>query len=409
MRERPIHPIVFMFLILPFGILPGYLSVTLGYQLSHAGVSVAGVAGVVSLGLLPHVWKFLWAPVVDTTLSRRTWYIIGCIACAAGLFAMGSLPPTAKMVPLLSSFALVSNIGVTFLCMSVESVMAYETPENATGRAGGWFQAGVLGGSGLGGGAALLIAQHTTITWLAGGTLAASCLACMLALPFVHGAEMEKHEHGLARAFVTVVTDLWHVARSRAGILALVLCFLPIGTGAASGLFSAVANDWHATAETVALVTGALAGVLSAIGCLVAGVISDRMNRQLAYALYGIVQAAFAVAMAVLPHTQLNYIIFTSLYTLMSGFTFAGFSAFVLEAIGRGAAATKYNAYASLSNAPIYYVTLVDGWAQGKRGSSGMLYAEAAMASVALVVFLALSSALPKRGVGAAPVTRGIG
>jgi hypothetical protein len=138
-------------------------------------------------------------------------------------------------------------------------------------------------------------------------------------------------------------------------------------------------------------------------------VISDRMNRQLAYALYGIVQAGFAVAMAVLPHTQLNYIIFTSLYTLMSGFTFAGFSAFVLEAIGRGAAATKYNAYASLSNAPIYYVTLVDGWAQGRRGSSGMLYAEAAMAAVALVAFLALSSALPKRGVGAAPVTRGIG
>jgi MFS family permease len=386
-----------MFLILPFGVLPGYLSVTLGYQLSHAGVSVAGVAGIVSLGLLPHVWKFLWAPVVDTTLSRRAWYIIGCVACAAGLFAMGSLPPNAKMLPLLSSIALLSNIGVTFLCMSVESVMAYETPENAKGRAGGWFQAGVLGGSGLGGGAALLIAQHTTITWLAGATLAGACLACTLALPFVHGAAVDKHEHGLARALVTVVTDLWAVARSRAGILALALCFLPIGTGAASGLFSAVANDWHASAETVALVTGALAGVLSAFGCLVAGVISDRMNRQLAYALYGIVQAAFAVGMAILPHTQINYIVFTSLYTLMSGFTFAGFSAFVLEAIGRGAAATKYNAYASLSNAPIYYVTLVDGWAQGKRGSSGMLYAEAAMAAVALVVFLALSSALPKR------------
>lgn len=397
MRDRPLHPMVFLFLILPFGVLPGYLSVTLGYQLSHAGVSVAGVAGVISLGLLPHVWKFLWAPVVDTTLSRRAWYVIGSIGCSAGLFAMGALPPTAKMLPLLSTLALLSNVAVTFLCMSVESVMAYETPEDAKGRAGGWFQAGVLGGSGLGGGAALLIAQRTTIPWLAGAALAAGCLACNLALPFVHGTKFEKHDQGLKRAFVTVVSDLWSVARSRLGILALALCFLPIGTGAASGLFSAVATDWHASADAVALATGVLAGIFSAVGCLIAGVVSDRMNRQLAYALYGITQGAIAVIMAFSPRTQTHYVIWTSLYSVLSGFTFAGFSAFVLEAIGRGAAATKYNAYASLSNFPIYYVTNVDGWAHTRWGSTGMFCTEAAMAVVALGAFLALSAMLPRR------------
>ncbi|MGH7742758.1 MAG: MFS transporter, partial [Candidatus Eiseniibacteriota bacterium] len=393
MRERPIHPIVFMFLILPFGVLPGYLSVTLGYQLSHAGVSVAGVAGIVSFGLLPHVWKFLWAPVVDTTLSRRTWYLVGGVGCALGLFAMGTLPATAATLPLLSAIAFAANVAVTFLCMSVESLMAYETPDDAKGRAGGWFQAGVLGGAGLGGGAALIIAQHSSISWLAGAVLAVACLACSLALVFVHGATADKHEHGLKKAFVTVVSDLWQVARSRAGFLALALCFLPIGSGAASGLFSAIASDWHASANEVALATGVLGGVLSALGCLAAGVISDRMHRQWAYALYGIAQGACCVAMALSPRTHVTYIVYTSLYTILSGFTFAGFSAFVLEAMGRGAAATKYNAYASLSNFPIYYVTRVNGWADTKWGPSGMLLTEAALACVALVVFFALSSA----------------
>jgi MFS family permease len=402
MRERPIHPIVFMFLILPFGVLPGYLSVTLGYLLSHAGVSVAGVAGIVSLGLLPHVWKFLWAPVVDTTLSRRAWYLIGGVGCAVGLFAMGTLPATGSMLPLLSAIAFASNVAVTFLCMSVESLMAYETPDHAKGRAGGWFQAGVLGGSGLGGGAGLLIAQHSGVSWLAGAVLAVSCMACALALPFVHGATADKHEHGLQKALVTVVKDLWGVARSRAGFLALVLCFLPIGTGAASGLFSAIANDWRASADSVALSTGVLGGVMAAVGCLMAGVISDRMHRQNAYALYGILQGACAVAMAVSPRTQTTYVFYTLLYTMLSGFTFAGFSAFVLEAMGRGAAATKYNAYASLSNFPIYYVTKVDGWSQGKWGSSGMLYTEAALATGALVVFLGLSALVPRAGTAAA-------
>ena len=401
MRDRPIHPIVFMFLILPFGVLPGYLSVTLGYLLSHAGVSVAGVAGIVSFGLLPHVWKFLWAPVVDTTLTRHAWYLIGGAGCALGLFAMGTMPANGSTLALLSAIAFASNVAVTFLCMSVESFMAYETPDESKGRAGGWFQAGVLGGSGLGGGVALIIAQHSGVPWLAGAVLAVACMSCGFGAAVRPRREVDKHEHGVAKAVSTVVRDLWQVARSRAGFLALVLCFLPIGTGAASGLFSAIATPWHASADVVALVTGVLAGVLSALGCLAAGVISDRMNRQWAYALYGVAQGACCVAMALSPRTQTTYILYTSIYTILSGFTFAGFSAFVLEAMGRGAAATKYNAYASLSNFPIYYVTRVNGWADGKWGPSGMLLTEATLAAVALVVFFAMSSALPRAAAGA--------
>jgi PAT family beta-lactamase induction signal transducer AmpG len=54
--------------------------------------------------------------------------------------------------------------------------------------------------------------------------------------------------------------DLWQVARARAGFLALLICFLPIGSGAASNLWSAVADDWHASANTVALAVTAAIG-----------------------------------------------------------------------------------------------------------------------------------------------------
>ena len=40
------------------------------------------------------------------------------------------------------------------------------------------------------------------------------------------------------------------------GFVALFLCFLPIGSGAASNLWSAVAADWKASADAVAMVTG---------------------------------------------------------------------------------------------------------------------------------------------------------
>jgi PAT family beta-lactamase induction signal transducer AmpG len=60
----------------------------------------------------------------------------------------------------------------------------------------------------------------------------------------------------------------------------------------------------------------------------------------------------------------------------------------VLEAIGGGAAATKYNLYASLSNMPIAYLTIVDGWAYGRWHANGLLLADA-LAGILGVAFFA--------------------
>jgi PAT family beta-lactamase induction signal transducer AmpG len=163
---------------------------------------------------------------------------------------------------------------------------------------------------------------------------------------------------------------------------------LPIGVGAAQNLWSAVAGDWHASADTVALVNGALGGVISMFGCVAGGYISDKIDRKTAYNLFGIVLAVCAVAMAVFPHTEMMFIVFTVLYAFIMGFCYAAFGAVTLEAIGAGAAATKYNIIAGVSNAPILYQTLIDGWAQSKWGSSGMLWVEAASGVAAVLAYL---------------------
>jgi hypothetical protein len=81
------------------------------------------------------------------------------------------------------------------------------------------------------------------------------------------------------------------------------------------------------------------------------------------------------------------FVVFTLVYAFVLGICYSAFSAVTLEAIGRGAAATKYNLLASLSNTPILYMTVVDGWAQARYGSSGMLYAEAAIGIAAVAFF----------------------
>src|SRR6185369_17763630 len=142
---RRTHPSVFLFLIVPFGAMGGYLSVAIGYQLTQAGVGVEEVAALIAASYIPHTWKFLWAPVADTTLSRKTWYLLAAAMNAVGIFVTGAIPADARYLPALYIVVFVSNVAVTFLAMSTESLMAYNTPSALKGRAGGWFQAGNLG------------------------------------------------------------------------------------------------------------------------------------------------------------------------------------------------------------------------------------------------------------------------
>ena len=384
-------PIAFLVLMLPFGVMGGYLSVAIAYQLSHAGLSVEAIASLVAVSFIPHTWKFLWAPIADTTLKRKTWYLLGAAVSAVGIVATGAVPVHARFIPLLYAVVLISNVAVTFLAMSVESLMVYGTRPEQQGRAGGWFQAGNLGGYGLGGGAGLWMADHLPEPWMVGAVLGAACAFCCFALAFVPEPPPLLRTGSYPRRLAEVMKDLWYVTRSRFGYLALLICFLPIGTGAASNLWSAVADDWQATVNTVALVTGALNGIVSAAGCLAGGYLADRIDRKVAYALYGLALAACAAAMAWAPHIESMYIVFTTVYAFIQGLCYAGFSAVVLEAIGLGAAATKYTLFASLSNMPIMYMTVVDGAAQTRWNSSGMLYTEALIGIAGLALFVAVA------------------
>jgi MFS transporter, PAT family, beta-lactamase induction signal transducer AmpG len=390
--SRHIHPWVFMILIIPFGVGYGYVGVTLAYQLTRSGVSVGQVAALVAVWILPHTWKFFWAPVIDVGLSQKKWYLLGGFLSAIGIAAMGFFPATKTGLAALSVVAFLASLATTVLGMSTESLMAHSTPEELKGRAGGWFQAGSLGGSGIGGGLGLFLAERLPSPWMASCIVGCLCLLCCAALTGVPTPARSLEATGLFPRFAITLKDLWQMVKSRPGALALILCFLPLGSGAAP--LPAIAKEWSASADTVALVTGVLGGVVSAVGCLIGGWLCDRMDRKNAYVWFGLFQAAGGLAMALLPRNQAMYVLWASVYGFAGGFTYAAFSAFVLETIGKRAAATKYNVLASLANMPVYYMTIIDGWAHDRWGSIGMFFTESGFAVSAAVVFLVLAGIL---------------
>ena len=94
---------------------------------------------------------------------------------------------------------------------------------------------------------------------------------------------------------------------------------------------------------------------------------------------------------------RLYFVAWTMIYAFITGLTYAGFSAVVLEAIGRKTAATKYNLLASLSNMPIAYVTLIDGFANVRWGTRGMLLEEAACGVAGILLFVVVAGATRRR------------
>jgi MFS family permease len=131
-----------------------------------------------------------------------------------------------------------------------------------------------------------------------------------------------------------------------------------------------------------------LGGVVALVGCLAGGWVSDKLGRRMAYAVSGGFLAIVAIAMGLAPRNEVTYAVFTLAYTFGGGVSYACFTGLVLDIIGKGAVATKYNALASLSNIPIWYMTLVCGWASDKKGPVYMLFTDAGSEIIGIAILV---------------------
>ena len=389
---RPPQPWHFFFLVLPYGASFGFVSVALPNIARQRGIGVSAIGAVVAAAFLPHAPKFLWAPVVDVTWSRKRWYVPALALVSAGTFASMAMPIDESSLRTLTAVVVASQFGLTLMGMACEGMIGHGVRPERKSHAAGWFQAGSFLGLGVGGGAALALVTRFGGP-IAGAVIGVVLGACALPLLFFD-EEKEATRRTPREALGSLGRDLAELWRSPGGIAALFICVSPVGSGAAGNLFGAIANEWQASPELVAVTTGALGGVVSAVGALGGGRLAARMGRRSAYALAGGLTAATAVVMALAPHTAPAYAVFSLVYQAFNAVAFAAFSAFAFEVAGRGAVATKYNILASLVNTSISYMTRVDGAAHTRWGGSGVLLADAAMTGagiVALVLVVAWS------------------
>jgi MFS family permease len=412
MRKGP-HPALFSVLILPFGAAFGFVAYALPVIATRHGVAASEIGDVIAATFLVHSIKPLWAPVVDTTLTRKIWYLIALVLTALGVVALSSMPVSEDGLRGLYLVVMASQIGLTLMGMACESFIALTVPEEEKGRAAGWYNAGNFAGVGLGGWAALRLTALLPSGWMVGAVIGAVMLLCglpLLAIP----APVHDHARRLGAAMGELGRDFVKLFTNRYTLTGLIIALTPVGAGAVQNMFNATAPKWGVDAgyhtvflgmpvvadDILGFVNGLLGGLASAGGALIGGWLADRMPRRLAYASAGACLALCAVGMAFTPRTPAIFVVWLLVYSLFTGIAFAAFSAFVLETIGGGAVATKYNIFAGAANLAIAYTTHFDGVSLNRWDTRGMLLTDAGLSAVGITLLVVMYVLVRPNGSG---------
>jgi MFS family permease len=389
---------LYFILFLPFGATTAYVGTTIVSMWSSGQIGEAALGAMAASNILPHTFKVLWAPLVDTVWNGRAWYIVGNLVSSAAIVATGLIPIAKDNVDLLTWIVILNGFATTFVGMTTEALMAHVCPPEQRGMAAGWSQAGNVGG-GVIGGSALLLFQLTGIDWMPGvvvGVLLMSCTVVLLWLPPIHPVDRPT----FLEAAKELARDVKGIFWSRNGLIAALLCILPIGSGAAANLFAAdkFVAEWGVAKNLVGPLNGTVGGFAAMLGSLAGGKLSDAIEKKRAYALSGVALAVTAFAMALMPKDTATYVIWVFGYQFAIGLCYATFTGFVLDIIGKGAAATKYNLLASLANIPITMMGRWDGRVSETYGHSTMLWFDGAMGVAgAVVLMIVVLVALPRR------------
>ncbi len=383
-------PWIFGLLILPVAVYVGFTATPLPFLLSKAGVSVYEIGTIGSLLQLPNILVFLWAPLVDVRLRRRSWLVLAAFATAICMWIALPLVGTASLY-VLTSFLLVGGVTVSLVLASSGGLMVTALSPAAQSKAAAWNQAGYLAGGALGG--ALILWLVTRLTAFSTGLI----LALVLFLPSLVAFTLPEKEpapaHWFKGRFAAIKREIGGVFKSPLRRWSTLLLMAPAGTGAAQLLLPAIASHYGVGASGVIWINGLGGGIALAAGSLLGALIPSDWDGRVVYASAGLLNGLAAIALTSADGAT-GYLVGTILYLVTVGLCWARFTALIVEIVGPDTkdASTIYSALSAAGSIPLAYMTWLDGFGYSKLGTHGLLWTDATgnliVFSVVVTVFI---------------------
>jgi PAT family beta-lactamase induction signal transducer AmpG len=392
-RERPW---IFGLMIAPTGALANGViqGGALAYLLSVQGIGSGGQSHLIALLGIPTWLYFVWSPITDFFVKRRTWLLIGGLS-AGGLIAAAFHEPhlTSRSAVVLM---FVAACLVQLVVSSCGGIMAELHSDVGRKRAGSFYQAGSAGFGALSAWALVYMSSRVsqgTLGYIAGAMIALPTLSA-LAAPAQQALGKGNFGESLRSVGVEFKRSFW----TRRAIPYLVYMVLPGGSGSAIGLLPGVAAQYHVSGDSVAWMNGLAGGLLLAGGALSFAAVPwllRRMRLRIStMVLANLIYLVNAMALAILWLGHLDprtYFIGVTLYLFTVGTGYAAFTAVILEFMGDAgkSGSTRYSLVNSLGNVPVQFIILADGWGGDHFGVRGVAGAECVVGTLGCVAFLA--------------------
>jgi len=380
---------IFGLLIAPYGVLlQGIVQGgVLGYLLSRQGAGSARQAELIAILSLPTSLYFLWSPLTDFFVSRRTW-LIGSALLAASLLGVSLEQPR------LSSTATVILLFLAACCAqlivsSAGGMMGAVHSERTRRIASNLYQAGALGFGALSAWALIYLDPRVSRNSLA---LIAAALVGFPALVALAAPAQKPISDSTLMATMRRVSSEFKATFFRWDALPYIACCtFPMASGAAIGLLPGVADQYGVNGDHVAWINGLLGGILTAAGAAAMPLIRIRMRAPVLYVIVALVNCACLAVLALGPMRPHTYYIGAPLYLFTIGSAYGMFTTVVLEFLGKSgkSGSTRYSIINSLGNLPVLYMLQVDGWGAEHWGGRGLAGAEALVGGIGALALLA--------------------
>jgi MFS transporter, PAT family, beta-lactamase induction signal transducer AmpG len=388
-------PWVFSLLILPLGIYLGFIWTALPFLLSRAGLQVEQIARIGAILQLPPILMFLWTPIVDVKMRRRTWLVLAATVTALCMWVACSLLG-ASHLKVLTALLLGGGVAVALAMASCGGLMVTMLSASEQSKASAWNQAGNFGGGVLGAAIVLWLIDRLSLPLVGLAAAALVALPAYLALtipeplprssPWFRGRFSEIRREGLA------------MLRSPKRRWSVLLLIAPGSTCAAQSLLPALASHYGVGGTGVMWTNGVAGAVVLALGSLSGVLVPGDWDRRLTYAGAGLTNALGALVLLVANRPS-AYFWGTLLYLLTAGFCNARYVALVLDIIGTEGCDTStwYAALTAAGNIPIVSMIWLEGKSFHSFGTHGLLWTDAA---ANLVVFVIVAFVFATRGLG---------
>ncbi len=384
-RERPW---LFSFLIAPDAVITlGLVSGALSYFLRIEGADPARAASIVALLSLPHAVYFLWGPLTDFFVRRRTW-LMGSAVAAAAIFLLAfhrSRLGAPWTVALLFLGACIGELTVA-ACGGMMGTLRSETNRR---RAGSFYQSGSLAFGAVTVFALVSLSrslQLGSLGWIVAVLIALPSLAA-LAAP----AQPLLSEHTARQTAARIWQEFRSTFLRPEAIPYTLLIIFPMCSGAMIGLLPALAADYGVTGRQVAWINGLGGGLLTVAGALAATLIPVRIRAPIAFLLAGLINAATLGILAFARPRPAVYFTGTVLFLFTIGSCWALFTAVALEFLGGSgkSGSARYSIINSLGNLPVAYMAYLDGRSYAHWGPRAMPAADAILSAAAATLLLA--------------------